>query len=143
HGDTRYESRANGNISLRGINFRLHYDVQNSRPEALSIDLVPQQPYPHPLAGGSAPMDHEPMRISGETCNWRRVDLSVTWGIVGVCVTSDGIQLAELTDFNDSARQNELEVASYFHRGAPDRALMSPSPEIFAPWIEALPDSAH
>jgi hypothetical protein len=139
-GDTRFESRPNW-LSIRNLNMRLRYTAPDGRPVSFSISTAPEKPYPHPLTGGSEPMDRTPMRITGETCNWHRVDLGVRWGIVGVCVTDDGIQLAEMTDFNDDVdREDKLEVATYFRRGAPDETLMSPPENVFEPWIAALPN---
>ena len=84
-------------------------------------------------------MDRAPLHILGERCNWRRVYMEVRYAIVGVCVTHDGIQLAQSTDYHDELHQDELDVATYFNRGAPNAALMLPPANVFAPWIAALP----
>jgi hypothetical protein len=138
-GDLRYEGGAN-RFSLRNTQMRLDYDALEGRPVYFSITLGPQNSYPYPLTGGSEPLDRRQLRISGETCRWHRVDLNVRWGLVGVCVTEDGIQLAERTEYDDDAHQDRLSVATHFRRGAPDAALMLPPEDVFEPWIAALPN---
>lgn len=136
-GDARYEGRPNG-FWLRSPGFQVHYSNQNGR-SGISIDSGQRPPYPHPLSGGSEPMDRAPLRIGGESCEWRRVDLNVRWGVVGVCVTADGISFAHSTDYHDEARQDEMSVATSFQRGAPEAASMLPPENVFAPWVSALP----
>lgn len=137
-GDKRFESRPNGVWAL-GSNFRLSYSGLDGLHPHISISTSPERPYPHPLSGGSETMDRPPLHISGERCDWHRVDLSVRWGIVGVCVTNDGIKFAESTEYDDEKHQDKLQVATYFRRGAVDNSLMAPSENVFEPWIAALP----
>jgi hypothetical protein len=137
-GETRYEGRADG-FSLRNRQALLHYTEREGSAARFSISVGPQAPYPHPLTGGSEPLDRPPLRVSGESCNWHRVDLNVRWGIVAVCVTEDGVRLAETTEFDDEAHEDRFYGATYFRRGAPDPALMAPPANAFAPWLAALP----
>lgn len=138
-GDYRYEGGAE-NFSIRSSGMNIHYAAPGGEAARLSIDLRPRQPYPHPLTGGSEPLDREPLRISGETCRWHRVDLDVRWGIVAVCVTADGIRFGETTEYDDDALEDRRAVATYFRRGAPAAELMLPPPTVFDPWIAALPE---
>ncbi|MBY0564199.1 MAG: hypothetical protein K2P58_08430 [Hyphomonadaceae bacterium] len=137
-GDLRYESRPAG-FSIWGPDIRLYYAAPETRPVSFSISTGRQRPFPHPLSGGSERMDRPALRVSGERCSWHRIDLSVRWGIIGVCVTDDGILFAESTDFHDEAHQDRFRIATSFRRGAPEAALMSPPQDLFEPWVAALP----
>lgn len=141
HGAFSHEVRRAGSFSIRASNARLSY-FNREGGNAVSIHTGPEQPYPpHPLTGGSEPMDQPPLRLFGETCRWHRIDLNTRWGVVGTCVTDDGISLAQSTTFHHGVeRDNEHSVATYFWRGAPAPARMLPPPTLFDPWIAELPN---
>lgn len=138
-GDARFES-VSGRVWFRTPNAHLNYANLDGPHSYVELSIGPREPYPHPLTGGSEPLAREPLTISGERCDWHRVDLGVRWGIVSVCVTPDGVKFAEFTDYDDNERfQDKLQVATHFQRGAPGPALMSPPENLFAPWLTTLP----
>ncbi|HYD72912.1 MAG TPA: hypothetical protein VEF55_07220 [Candidatus Binatia bacterium] len=138
HGELFAQSTRVGSFSLRNRNALMGYYVRQDR-RTLTIQVSPQRPMPHPLTGGSEPLDRPPLHRFGETCRWHRIDLGVRWGIVSTCVTGDGISLANAVDFHDPANQDEYHEVRNFRRGPPTAASMRPPPDIFDPWIAALP----
>jgi hypothetical protein len=104
----------------------------------LTINLGPT-PAPSDPFRGTEPTDRAPLNVFGETCRWRR-ESGIRWGDVTVCVTRDGVRLASATDYHDPARADEYSEASYFQRGAPSAASMTPPSDMFAAWIAALPN---